>query len=338
MISTIFKIAAVSLFVSLAVRADEDAMPAWPEGAPPDPDWIAGSILLSDDPLPEDGALIAEEPTAEELAEPQTPPGMIHQKYLTAYFGERPKSFLVDPQGLLSEADQRSREAFLSYHAADSAIDLFVYIFGQDQQIPDDVREEEITERFFTEGKPAVVVFYYLGMPQRTTFYISPRLTGAVSYAEQRRAFESALMMAFQTVDPAKQLEAFMLQMSIRVYWIEQLLGIGEKQISDPSITMPVVSPAKVAKPNFIKTQIALLVPYLWQIAAAVVVLIACSGAIYWRRARMTFCFPEFEVEPRLGGAHAAGIGAVISFSNRAQPPASQRNQVPDYLRRSLSR
>ncbi len=57
--------------------------------------------------------------------------------------------------------------------------------------------------------------------------------------------------------------------------------------------------------------------------------------AVAWWRGRARFRFPEFEVEPRLGGSHAAGIGAVISFGSSAVPPAMQRNRVPDYMRRA---
>lgn len=62
--------------------------------------------------------------------------------------------------------------------------------------------------------------------------------------------------------------------------------------------------------------------------------LVLCSALMWWRR-RARFRFPEFEVEPRLGGSHAAGIGAVISFGSAAIPPAMQREQLPDYMRRA---
>ena len=62
---------------------------------------------------------------------------------------------------------------------------------------------------------------------------------------------------------------------------------------------------------------------------------IVLFGLSRWLRLSGRYRFPEFEVEPRLGGAHAAGVGAVISFASAAVPPASQRNQVPDYLRRA---
>ena len=62
--------------------------------------------------------------------------------------------------------------------------------------------------------------------------------------------------------------------------------------------------------------------------------LLAVWSLVMCWRSRLRFRFPEFEVEPRLGGGHAAGIGAVISFSSSAVPPARQRDQVPDYMRR----
>jgi hypothetical protein len=73
----------------------------------------------------------------------------------------------------------------------------------------------------------------------------------------------------------------------------------------------------------------------MFLLAAGFSVLLALWSAVTWWRGRARFRFPEFEVEPRLGGSHAAGIGAVISFGSSAIPPALQRNQVPDYMRRA---
>jgi hypothetical protein len=63
--------------------------------------------------------------------------------------------------------------------------------------------------------------------------------------------------------------------------------------------------------------------------------IVLVMGFNRWLRLSARYRFPDFEVEPRLGGAHAAGVGAVISFASAAVPPASQRDQVPDYLRRA---
>ena len=75
--------------------------------------------------------------------------------------------------------------------------------------------------------------------------------------------------------------------------------------------------------------------PYVVPVASAIftIVLLCVLKAVLRRRAK--YFFPEFEVEPRLGGPHAAGVGAVISFGRAAPSPAFQREQLPDYLRRA---
>lgn len=324
----------------------EPGLPMWGEGERNQLEsdgWVAGALLLSDDPLPEEPEKAAEEPldvaqpTAEELAVTEAPSADIPEEFLPAYFGERPNAFLVDPQGLLSQVDAKSRLNFLNYHSGDSSIDLFVYLFKGDQSIPGEVREEELVERFYSEGRPSVVVFYYMGAPQKSVLYLSPTLTDVVSPAEQKRALESSVMQAFKDVDAAGQLESFLIQMSIRVYWMERMMGGGELPADDSLLT--VRPPRKVKEKPSLLTKVEPLLeplrkyvlPASGALGAALIVVV--SASILRRRAK--YRFPDFEVEPRLGGNHAAGIGAVISFASAAVPPASQRDQVPDYLRRA---
>src|SRR5690606_20866683 len=99
--------------------------------------------------------------------------------------------------------------------------DFFVYAFGGDQEIPSEARAEEITERLFAEGKPAVVVFYFIGAPQRSILYLSPSLAEKIPQEEQRRALQGSVMSASEKRNAMDQLEAFCVQMSIRVYWME---------------------------------------------------------------------------------------------------------------------
>ncbi|MEY3897034.1 MAG: hypothetical protein RLZZ214_2555 [Verrucomicrobiota bacterium] len=305
--------------------------------------WIPGAILLTDEPVPDEidkpaaEPLQVEPPKPEEIAEDHKPSPDIAEKFLPAYFAEHPKNFLIDPQGLLTPSDYRDRLGFLNYHASDSSIDLFVYVMGGDQTIPSEVRAEELIERFFTEGRPAVVVYYYLGAPQRSVVYLSPSITDAVSAAEQRRALESSVMQAFEKIKPTEQLEKFLVQMSIRIYWMERMLA-GETTAGD---TLPLSGPVKASNSR----AAAKSAKFLWMQEIArksavpagtlVAAFLAAIGLNHWLRRRARYRFPEFDVEPRLGGAHAAGVGAVISFASAAVPPASQRDQVPDYLRRA---
>jgi len=279
---------------------------------------------------------VMEDDTAAEAAAAEVPENPVPEKFREAYFGGRPEKFLVDPQGLLSPVDYRERLGFLNYHAGDSVIDLYVYLFPADQDMPGEVRAEEVIERYFAGGRPAAVVYFYMGEPQRSALYLSPALMAVVPLGEQRRALESSVMEALKTVHPAAQIEAFLVQMSIRIYWMERMLGGATG--GEP---MPVLVKAKKA-PEPQSGPLDVLRPHLESaerhaIPAAMVVgaLLAAGGMRFWLKRRARHRFPEFEVEPRLGGAHAAGVGAVISFASAALPPASQRDQMPDYLRRA---
>lgn len=305
--------------------------------------WVAGAILLTGDPVPGEvlqptaGLLALEPPLPEEISQEGDSFPEVAEKFLPAYFAKRPEAFLVDPQGLLSPADYRDRLGFLKYHASDSSIDLFVYLLGGNQEIPSAVRYEEVAERLFSEGRPAVIVYYYLGAPQRTAMLLSPSLMGSISAAEQHRVLESAVIQALERTTPAEQIEKFLVQMSIRIYWLERTLANEATTGATATATSPVTvgekrAAAKAAKKVWLEEGVRRVAAPL---SLLVIALISLWGLRAWLVRRARYYFPEFEVEPRLGGDHAAGVGAVISFASAAVPPASQRDQVPDYLRRA---
>ncbi len=335
--------------LSLALASQGPSLPPWDQGFPEGENdgWTAGELLLEIEPdaeSPEEQPTAAtfgiDPPTAEELAEEELPHAEIGWEFLPAYFAERPSTFLIDPQQLLSPAEYQVRLGFLDYHAGDSTTDLFIYVFGGDQEIPGDVREEEMIERFFSKGRPAVIAFYYLGEPQRSQAYLSPSLTDVVSAVEQSRALQSSVIQALENVRPERQLEAFLVHMSIRIYWMERMLE-GELEAGTD---LPAESPVPRTRADLASREKATdaserlaEIGSRWGLTAAGVVAGLCGlvGLVVSWKVRVRYRFPEFEVEPRLGGAHAAGVGAVISFSSAALPPASQRDQMPDYLRRA---
>ncbi|RYD19702.1 MAG: hypothetical protein EOP88_17950, partial [Verrucomicrobiaceae bacterium] len=133
------------LLTTATFAVQEPALPSWNLEERTELEksgWIPGALLLTDDPVPDEPEqpaaepLAVEEPKPEEVAEDLKVSPEIDEKYLPAYFAERPKTFLVDPQGLLGAADARDRLGFLNYHASDSAIDLYVYVIGGNQEIP----------------------------------------------------------------------------------------------------------------------------------------------------------------------------------------------------------
>ena len=327
---------AAAILTANALASNEPALPTWTGNERKELEakgWVPGAILVAGDaeePAAEPLALVA--PLPGEIVADPAPMTAVGEKFLPAYFAEHPSNFLIDPQHLLSPADYRDRLGFLNYHAGDSTIDLFVYVFGGDQEIPSNVRQEELIERFFSGGRPAAVVYYYLGAPQRSVVYLSPSITDSISAAEQRRALENSVMQAFERSNPAEQIEKFLTQMSIRIYWMERMLA-GEP-LPAVGLVRADTGRATAKSAKFIWLQ-ALARRFAFPSAVLLGALMVAIGFNQWLRLRGRYRFPEFDVEPRLGGAHAAGVGAVISFASAALPPASQRDQVPDYLWRA---
>lgn len=279
---------------------------------------------------------VMEDGTAVEAAAAEVPENPVPEKFREAYFGGRSEKFLVDPQGLLSPVDYRERLDFLNYHAGDSAIDLYVYLLPADQDIPREVRVEELIERYFAGGRPAAVVYFHMGDAQRSSLHLSPALMAVVPLGEQRRALESSVMQALKEVRPAAQIEAFLVHISIRIYWMERMLGGTAEGESMPVLVKAKKEPEAQSGPlDVLRPHLEAAARHVIPAALVVGALLAACGIRFWLKRRARHRFPEFEVEPRLGGAHAAGVGAVISFASAAVPPASQRDQMPDYLRRA---
>jgi hypothetical protein len=331
-------------FTAFAKPKHSSGKPKSEAAKPVQTEDIAGLLILTDELLPSElknqaaETLLTELPAAEEIVDDLKPTGKIDERYLNAYFAERPKTFLTDPQNLLCSVDFEKHLHSLNLHASDSAIDIFVYIMGKDQLIPSEVRKEEMIERFFSEGRPVAMIYYYLGAPQRSTVYLSPAIAEKISSSEQQRTLESAMIQALAQTDPSIQLEKFLSQISIRAYWMERMLS-GESVVNQRA---EVLWRPMAAAPLGVKSKSAMLAKireyamrYVFPASVILGSLVVIFGIRYFLRRRASYVFPEFDVEPRLGGAHAAGVGAVISFSSAAVPPASQREQVPEYLRRA---
>lgn len=302
--------------------------------------WMLAACLVSTalatmaepvmpDPIPAADAASASAPSAGPL---------IPERHLHAYFAERPKTFLIDPQHLLDARAEREQLAELAAHATESPIDLFIYVFSKDQQLPSAMHPAEWIARGFTTGRPAVIVFYFLGQPQQAVLHLSPALTAVVTPTSQRRAQEIAIMAATEKSEPYQQLEAFTTQLGIQIYGMERLLGRLQEQAAAPHSASRPHSGTPAKKPSAVTALIErwrpAVAPHLLHGAVTLAALIVTLGLGWWWRRRATYRLPEFEVEPRMGGAHAAGIGAVISFASPTLPPASQRDQMPDYLQR----
>lgn len=330
------KIPVIALGLLLAgprVGATSEPLPDWADPARQTAGWVPGAELLG----PENVSVPELPPLTESNEEPLPSFAEIPNAFLNDYFAERPASLLVDPQNLLSKVDHDKRLGFLTYHAGDSAIDLVVYLIPGDQEVPSEVREEELGERLFSSGRPSVAILYFFGAPERTRLHLSPSLAVEIPISEQRQVLENCVIQAMEKAAPTEQLERFLVQMSIRSYLLERM--IADPEFAGHRVAKASLAQTKAKKPEKESAALVWARPLIEKYGVlallGVLIMAVVWGMSLWLRGRTRYRFPDFEVEPRLGGAHAAGIGAVISFASAAVPPASQRTQVPDYLRRA---
>ena len=242
------------------------------------------------------------------------------------YFQHKPASFLVDPQHLLTKRTHDERQSFLKYHAGDSAIDLYVLLFRSGQELPPDIDLEQVAGRFFSGGRPAVLVCYFLGEPSRAVMSVGPVLGRQVSEDSRRRAIERSVAVAVTHPDPETQFERFLVQMTIRLYWMERELRGDSPKGGGFDLAMdheaPKVKESRMQHYKDLAWQWRrLLMAGLGGLVGFLVLKLVHWMWRRWSRHQV----PMWEVAPRLGAPHGAGVGARISFANPSKPPSSQR-------------
>ena len=262
-------------------------------------------------------------------------PTEIGEEFLADYFAGRPASYLVDPQGMLSMQEQKDRQKFLEYHAGDSQIDLYIYLFDEKQQVPPEGEIESIFKRHFMRGQGlSAVVYYFVGDPGRSTMVMSPEVYSVIPSTAVKGALIYAKQQAQTKSEPASQLESFSTALSIRLYWMERELAeaAGEGHLLANQADELVVVKADEEKIEVPVKESKILV--LFGVLSFGVL---CFGLwLAYRKAqkKKSHLFPEVNVKPLLAAPHAAGVGAVIHFGNATMPPSVQKEQVPDYLRK----
>ncbi len=253
----------------------------------------------------------------------------LSERMQDVYAVAKPNDFLIDPQRLLRGGEAKERREFLKYHASDSLIDLYVVIFKGEQLLfnPADLSGHHLNSR--SDAKPAVMIHYYMGRPDRAELHLSPALQEVVPLAELKQAQESAVERAKAGVSPLDELEKFMVQTSIRIYRMENLLNEGTAGPAPLIPEDPMKQSANDAEhESLLKVAGELWAVWKFKLIAAVLVLAGGILLLRWLRLRATFEFPDADVEERLGGAHGAGVGAVIEFGKQSKPPAAQLEKL----------
>lgn len=296
---------------------------------------IALERLLSGDQEPiELDPVVREIPEKKPVVEEW--PLKISEEFLSRYFHHAPEAFLVDPQDLLTEQEKQEREKFLNDHADDSGFDLYVYLFDAKQEIPVGESLQGVVLDHFADKESTAVVFYFMGDPKRSELAFSEDLSEEISRGNMRDLMKLSIEEAMESDESLAQLEFFSDQLARRLSGLEKKLkedgvlgarlrGMGEKEEEKLG------SLASLWHDFRENSEAFLAVVVLVSLALSVGLLVFLRYLLDRNRA---FVFPDAQGSPLLGAPHAPGVGSVISYHNRTQPPSIQRNNYPDYLQR----
>ncbi|MDG1358021.1 MAG: hypothetical protein P8P36_07495, partial [Akkermansiaceae bacterium] len=168
-------------------------------------------LSLADEVLP----ILPEEP--ELVYDPSVVPEQVLKRYFSTF-----EKHLIDPQQLLTTPEYIDQEGFLNYHAENSTLKVKVYLFDADQNLPGSHTIDEICQRLYADEALTAVVFCFLGSPDRTQLAFAGRGSENITPTKQREILATAKIKAMGKSEPAMQLDSYIVQLSISLFWLEE--------------------------------------------------------------------------------------------------------------------
>lgn len=244
--------------------------------------------------------------------------------------GER----VLDPQGILGEAQSEELTRLLAFHAENAGVEARFLLLDADQQLPPGTDLSRIASGEIVRRSVCLVV-YPLGAPQRARLFLTRNVTQEVppSYLESLAA--ACRRDAAETPDAAEQLQRFATQLSIRLFWLERaypavkpesvLAALPALQRSEPpsvqslsEVTLPGATPVRDRLTlDAVNRQ---WLPYVG-LGLAVILFAAMVSTLLlrWRRRRQSqsvWLLSEDELHhpARFGGPHCGGCGASVKY------------------------
>lgn len=130
---------------------------------------------------------------------------------------------LIDPNHELSEPSAEDFERFLAFHANDSQIPFTVVILGSHQQLPIDANVGSFASGSVCSGTSGLLVYPY-GQPSRARLFVSRAVREGAASGALDNLMDDGMREAMRATDPDEQLHRLLVQLSIRLFWLERSL------------------------------------------------------------------------------------------------------------------
>jgi len=257
---------------------------------------------------------------------------LISPQLATRYFENRIKQGIIDPQNLLSNKERLDIEYSLTSYTneSESPISLYFYLFDSNQQVPLDYSPRTVFNTHYYSEPAAVVIYYFIAEPERSQIFFGGKDSNLIAKNKIRELESSIKLAAKQKSNKISQLEEFIRQMSLQMYWIERAMTTGDYEPLDSQHAKSKSSAKKNPVTDKVYQGLSLFSRHWWIIVASSLALIALLLAgVYWV-ANRRFLFPPLDIPSRLSLPNGGHSGGILKYSNEKLPPSAQREQFDE--------
>jgi hypothetical protein len=270
--------------------------------------------------------------TSSAAADQPTRPTPLHQlRDVTPEFLAAAKAWptddpLIDPDHALAETPAEDLRRFLGFHAEQAEIPITLIVLQSNEKLPASVTIDSFAQGSLSRRRSALLI-YPLSEPWRARLFLPSAAHQAVSASYLHRLLEACLTEANRSSLPDDQLHDYVVQLSIRLFWLQKELAQSAPSslaFADPKQTPPLAEVGHDAPPLPAPTAASshtLHLPPASVITIAILLgfLLAVAGRRILRNAKANlkkrhhsriWTLPDKETPPRLGGAFCGGSGA----------------------------
>lgn len=245
-------------------------------------------------------------------------------------YENHPEQFVIDPAYHLTELEREDLERFLAYHAGDAKIKASVLVMAADEVLAKGFDFSRVSQGGLLKENTCLLVLP-VGEPWRARLFFTSNIHQAARAADLADILAGVMAKGEKTLSHGEQLHQMLVELSIRLFWLEKQLAPEPAVPSAPPVVLgvhpkTVSSPAPVAFAEVFSDEPRVVVmmkkvihhPWASWMLFAACTLLGAAIWIRWQRYRLRhyeWILPEPAViTPRLGGAYAGGGGAMIAY------------------------
>ncbi|MBL9116465.1 MAG: hypothetical protein JNJ83_15775 [Verrucomicrobiaceae bacterium] len=260
---------------------------------------------------------------------------------VTAAYDSSPDTLFIDPTYQLTAHERDDMERFLSFHDRDAMITAYVLLIGQHEKLPADFEAAKLVQGGLLKENRCLLVVPH-GDPQRARLFFTSNLHRDTAPVQLSGILADCVAHGASASDPQEQLHRLLVRLSIRLFWLENVLRPATKltevpirsvvaadlpktQETKPQVTLtPSVMPTTVTEVSapLLVSDAAIrdtaVQPVEWLALFGLLTALGGFALFRWRRYKMRhyeWYLPDIPTaNPRLGGLSSGGAGAWINF------------------------